>query len=59
MSDQLAVLNINKAYRPDDISPRFVKEGNQPMTPRASPNWTLSTPIRQIYLSLLMGKSKR
>ena len=29
VSDHLDALNINKAYGPDDISPRFLKEGGQ------------------------------
>ena len=33
VSDQLAALNINKAYWLDDISPRFLKEGGQTLVP--------------------------
>ena len=42
VSDQLAALNINKAYGPDDISPRFLKEGGQTLVPALTKLFQLS-----------------
>ena len=42
VSDQLAALNINKAYGPDDISPRFLKEGGQTIVPALTKLFQLS-----------------
>ena len=39
---KLAVLNINKAYGPDDISPRFLKEGGQTLVPTLTKLFQLS-----------------
>ena len=42
VSDQFAVFNINKAYGPDDTSPRFLKEGGQTLVPALTKLFQLS-----------------
>ena len=42
VSDQLAALNINKAYGPDELSPRFFKEGGRTLVPALTKLFQLS-----------------